>query len=316
MADDLSAYLSSRGDVLAVLGFAEIASKPMNMLLHNGDPKYYALPDTDQLSGTLWFFFFSGSAPDEVYTFFGRYPAVTSMSIRLLLPDHTYGRLQRLHADLAAFVKDRVAHDPELSKVTVRYVGGDAGLYLASDNVVRRLNSVNLALALTVIFLAGAILFSSPIAGLLLVVGAVMANFVAFLYMNHRVIGLTIDTIPVISLGIGLGINYAIYTVGRIRDEVAGGAQLDTAIPTALHTTGAWVFATFAVMVGGILPWVFSPLLFHNEMSVLLILLMVANLVVGLLILPSFIAWQRPRFLSRYVAVEPGAERGAGRAAL
>ena len=318
MADDLATYLLNHGDVLAVLGFAEIASKPMNMLLHNGDPKYMALPDTDALSGTLWFFFFSGSAPDEVYTFFGLYPSVTSMSIRLLLADHTYGRLQRLRADLDTFVKDRVVDDPDLHQVKVRYVGGDSGLYLASDNVVQRLNSINLALTLGVIFIATSLIFASPVAGLLFVLAAVMANFGAFLYMNYRVIGLTIDTIPVISLGIGLGINYAIYTVARIRDEVIAGAELNNAITTALHTTGGWVFATFAVMAGGILPWVFSPLLFHNEMSVLLILLMTANLVVGLLILPASIAWHPPHFITRYATGEGRLQRtgAVGRAAL
>ncbi|HJU11431.1 MAG TPA: MMPL family transporter [Candidatus Binataceae bacterium] len=307
MSDDLASYLMSRGDALAVLGFAEIATKPMNMLLHNGDPKYLAIPDTDALSGTLWFFFFSGSAPDEVYTFFGRYPSVTSMSIRLLLPDHTYPRLQRLEADLNTFMKERVANDPHLTQVKVRYVGGDAGLYLAADNVVGRLNWVNVVLTLAVIFVASALIFTSPVAGLLFLIAAVMANFVAFIYMKYQVIGLTVDTIPVISIGIGLGINYAIYIVGRIRDEVASGVQLNNAITTSLRTTGKWVFATFAVMIGGILPWVFSPLLFHNEMSVLLMLLMLANLIVGLFILPGYIAWRRPRFLTRY-ALERTAE--------
>jgi predicted RND superfamily exporter protein len=315
MADDLATYLLHRGDVLAVLGFAEIASKPMNMLLHNGAPKYYALPDTDTLSGTLWFFFFSGSAPDEVYTFFGRYPSVTSMSIRLLLADHTYSRLQRLHADLDNFVRNRVLNDPELSQVKVRYLGGDAGLYLASDNVVSRLNTINVALTLTVIFFATSLIFRSLTAGVLLVIAAVMANFGAFIYMNLEVIGLTIDTIPVISLGIGLGVNYTIYTLGRIHDEVAAGVALNTAITTALHTTGWWVFVTFAVMVGGIIPWVFSPLLFHNEMSVLLTLLMVANLLVALLILPSYISWRRPRFLTDYaIAVRLPGQEAPGRA--
>jgi predicted RND superfamily exporter protein len=291
----------------------------MNMLLHNGAPKYFALPDTNQLSGALWGFFFGSSAPDEVYNFFGRYPNVTSMSIRLLLADHTYGRLQRLRADLDGFVKDRVVDDPDLRQVKVRYVGGDSGLYLASDNVVQRLNSFNLALTLGAIFLACTLIFASPMAGLLFVLAAVMGNFGAFLYMNYRIIGLTIDTIPVISLGIGLGINYAIYTVARIRDELAAGAQLDNAITTAVHNTGRWVFATFAVMAGGLVPWVFSPLLFHNEMSVLLILLMVANLVIGLFILPGYIAWRRPGFVTRYGAAEGQTQSGgaaAGRAAL
>jgi uncharacterized protein len=300
MSDDLDDYLMNRGDALAVLGFSEIASKPMNMLLHNGDPKYYALPDSDMLSANLWGFFFSGTAPDEVFSFFGSYPMMTNMSIRLLLPDHTYARLQRLRADLDHFANDRLRNDPQLNQVKFRYIGGDAGLYLAADDAVGRLNSINLALALGVILVVSALIFGSLVAGLLFAIACVMANFGAFLYMNHQVIGLTIDTIPVISLGIGLGIDYGIYTVARIRDEVIAGARLENAVTTALGTTGWWVCATFAVMVGGMLPWVFSPLLFHNEMSVMLILLMSANLIVGLLILPAFIAWRRSKFITRY----------------
>src|ERR1700737_3148233 len=55
-------------------------------------------------------------------------------------------------------------------------------------------------------------------------------------------------------------------------------------LTTTERSTGASVFSTFAVMVGGILPWVFSPLLFHNEMSVLLMFLMATNMIAGVLI--------------------------------
>jgi predicted RND superfamily exporter protein len=123
--------------------------------------------------------------------------------------------------------------------------------------------------------------------------------------MNARGIGLTIDTIPVISLGIGLGVDYGIYTVARIRDEVGGGATIEDSVTTALRTTGAAVFSTFAVMVGGILPWAFSPLLFHNEMSVLLIFLMGTNMIAGVLILPAYIAWRKPAFITRYLGQRP-----------
>jgi hypothetical protein len=138
------------------------------------------------------------------------------------------------------------------------------------------------------------------VAGALFIVSCIMANFGAFVYMNARNIGLTIDTIPVISLGIGLGVDYGIYTVARIRDEVSLGASIEDAITTALRTTGAAVFSTFAVMVGGILPWAFSPLLFHNEMSVLLIFLMGTNMIAGVMILPAYIAWRQPTFIMRY----------------
>jgi predicted RND superfamily exporter protein len=101
----------------------------------------------------------------------------------------------------------------------------------------------------------------------------------------------------VISLGIGLGVDYGIYTVSRIRDEVMGGMAVEDAIVLALKTTGLAVFSTFMVMIGGIFPWIFSPLLFHNEMSTLLIFLMACNMVAGVLILPCYLQMARPRFM-------------------
>jgi predicted RND superfamily exporter protein len=138
-----------------------------------------------------------------------------------------------------------------------------------------------------------------------------MANFGAFVYMSARDIGLTIDTIPVISPGIGLGVDYGIYTVARIRDEVSG-AVVEDAVTTALKTTGAAVFGTFAAMVGGILPWAFSPLLFHNEMSLLLIFLMGTNMIADVVILPAYIAWRRPNFVTRYRTAAASEARMAG----
>jgi predicted RND superfamily exporter protein len=80
-------------------------------------------------------------------------------------------------------------------------------------------------------------------------------------------------------------------------DECMEGKPLEEAIETALRGTGAAVLATFAVIIGGLAPWAFSPVLFHNEMSVLLIILMFTNVIMGLLILPAYIAWARPRFI-------------------
>lgn len=300
MSDDLGQYLMERGDAVAVMDFGGLASKPMNMLLHNGYPKYYALPSSNILSANLWGFFFAAAAPDEPQFYFAYSPAMTNTCIRLLLLDHTNAHLVKLRSDIKTFVHERVTADPTLDKVKVSYLGGLAGLYLATDDVMAQLNWVNLALVLASILLFCAIVFRSVVAGVLFAVACVMANFGAFLYMNALNIGLTVDTIAVISLGIGLGIDYGIYAVARVRDEVIEGRTLDDAIQVALRTTGVWVVATYVVMAGGMLPWVFSPLLFHNEMSSLLILLMTANLIVGLLILPAFIALWRPRFIGRY----------------
>lgn len=324
MTDDMGAYLVSRGDALAVVSFASLAIKPLNMMFHNGFPKYQSIPSGAErsrfqnfsigveLGGNLWFMFFAGTAPGEIERFFAHSPKMTSSCVRVMLADHTFSRLNRLRNDIEAFVAERVRSDPNLRRVEVRYLGGLAGLYLGANDVLKYLDFVNITFVLLVIYLCCAFTFRSPLAGLLFIVSCVMANFGAFVYMNARDIGVTIDTIPVISLGIGLGIDYGIYTVARICDEVRRGAVVEDAVTTALKTTGAAVFSTFAVMVGGILPWAFSPLLFHNEMSLLLIFLMGTNMIAGVLILPAYIAWRQPNFVARYRTAAASEARMAG----
>ena len=297
---DLTDYLVGRGDALGAVSFNAVAIEPLNQLFHNGYPKFHAVPNGIELGGNLWYLFFGGTAPGEIERFFAYSPKMTSTCFRVLLPDHTYTRLNKLRDDIQTFVDQRVTPDPMLSHVSVHMLGGEAGLFAAANDVLKRLDFINITFVLIVIYVCCAVTFRSPVAGALFIVSCVMANFGAFVYMNARNIGLTNDTIPVISLGIGLGVDYGIYAVARIQDEVINGATIEQAITTALHTTGAAVFSTFAVMIGGIVPWAFSPLLFHNEMSVLLIFLMATNMIAGILILPAFIAWRRPRFIARY----------------
>ncbi len=314
MERDLGDYLRARRDVVALTGFDSMAAGPMNSLLHYGAPKFLSTPDDPALSGTIWMMFFSSATSDEIRTLFAYSPKMTSSCIQLLLPGQTYAALKRLRADLDDFVRLRVAHDPRLSGVTLHYLGGDAGVVLATDEVLPHLNAFNLVLTTAVILLGCALLFGSASAGLLFAFTSIAAGMTAFIYMHYRGIGLTIDIIPILSLGIGLGINYGVYTVYRIRDEVRNGVALDEAIALGIRTTGLWVFVGYLVMIGGVLPWAFSPLLFHNQMSVLLILLMSANLIAGVMLLPALIARLRPRFLTRDESGAAAVEAASARA--
>jgi hypothetical protein len=205
-----------------------------------------------------------------------------------------------------------VETDPELKDIKVHYLGGDAGLYQASDDVMTQINRRNLLLVLSAIFILAAITFRSVLAGALLVFVALTANLLAYTYMNREVIGLTVDTVSVISLGIGLGASYAIYALAAIRDEIAGGFALNQAIRAALRGAGVTILSTYIVMVAALAPWVLSPVLFQNEMSALLILLMTTNLIAGLFILPALLVLIRPRFLLRYERRSPEAGNRAG----
>jgi uncharacterized protein len=306
MSDDLRTFLLSQDpDVVEVISLASTVDKPFNQVFHDDFPKYRVIPRNIQASGNLWHLFFAGTAPGEADRWANN--EGSALCIRVLLRSHTFAALSTLQAELAEFAKSRVAADPELSQVQFRYLGGGAGLYAAANDVLFRLDVINIVFVLTVVFLFSAISFRSIMAGVLFVLACVLANFAAFIYMRARSIGLTIDTIPVISLGIGLGIDYGIYTVARIRDEVKNGNTIDGAVGIAIRGTGAAVFVTFVVMVAGIIPWAFSPMLFHNSMSILLTFLMCTNMIAGVLILPAYIAWARPYFISRYEAINDAA---------
>jgi len=292
---DLARYLLNDPQVTSVISVAPDVIEPYNQMFHYGNPKYLAIPRTTDDALGLFFLFVQGTAPGEadLWLNMNKNDAI----LRVLLTDHTYQTLADLQTNLREFVARRAKWDPALKKVEILYLGGIAGLYAAANDVLYQLDFINITFVLGVVFLFCAVTYRSLVAGVLFVISCIAANFAAFIYMRIADIGITIDTIPVISLGIGLGVDYGIYTISRVCDEVAAGRSLEEAITTALRGTGAAVLATFSVIVGGLAPWVFSPVLFHNEMSVLLIILMFTNLLVGLLILPAYVAWARPRFV-------------------
>jgi predicted RND superfamily exporter protein len=296
---DLGRYLLQDPEVASIISVAPDIIEPYNQMFHYGNPKYLGVPRMpDDVMG-LYFLFVQGTAPGEAEEWINL--NTNDGILRVLLADHTYKTLNDIQARLAEFIHRR-QWDPAYKKVEILYMGGVAGLYAAANDVLYQLDFINITFVLAVVFLFCAVVYRSIVAGVLFVISCIAANFAAFIYMRIADIGITIDTIPVISLGIGLGVDYGIYAVSRICDECAEGRRLEDAIMTALRGTGAAVLATFSVIVGGLAPWVFSPVLFHNEMSVLLIILMSTNVIVGLLILPAYIAWARPRFIFGGVA--------------
>jgi predicted RND superfamily exporter protein len=302
MIDDMRSYLFKDPKVAQVVSYTSAIAKPFNERFNYGYPKYLAVPDSPELSANLWFLYLNGSAPGELERFISN-RLNSDTNIRVLLKDHTYDTLNNIHDEIEQFVNERVTPDPVLSpadptkgRVKVHYLAGIAGLYFAANQVLKTLDFLNITFVLGVVWLFCVGAFRSFVAGFMFLLACVLANFGAFIYMNIRDIGLTIDTIPVISLGIGLGVDYGIYTVSRIRDEVMAGMEVDDAIVLALSTTGVAVFNTFLVMIGGIFPWIFSPLLFHSQMSTLLIFLMGTNMIAGCIVLPCYLSWARPKF--------------------
>ena len=329
VADELRSYLRERDpNVLQVISFASDIEKPFNQMFHYAHPKYLRIPDTVQLSGNLWYLYLTGTAPGEMERFIPN-PQASATCLRVLLRDHTYTTLTTVLDELEDFTKmkgfartgteTRSAFDGKgtknLTNVQIHFMGGIAGLYAAANEVLKYTDFFNLTLTLLAVGICCGIEFRSVTAGFLFIAASVLGNFGAFIYMNARNLTLTIDTIPVVSLGIGLGIDYGIYTMAAIRDEIMSGRELTDGITTAMRGTGQAVLNTLFVMVGGLSVWLFSPVDFHVRMASLLIFLMCTNAITGVIILPSFVSAFKPKFITRYIDEAHRAGGGGGNGA-
>ena len=298
MEDALSKYLLQSPAVRQMITFADQGIEPFTRVVHGGHPKFLAIPGTLPLIFASALFFMRNKGPGDMEQYNWR----NSSCVRILLKDHTARTLNEVQHLIGEFEQKFLSRDPALSQTRILYLGGIAGLYAAANDVLLRLDLHNIAFVLAAIFLFCTIAFQSAVAGVLFVLVCMLANFGAFIYMHLRSIGLTIDTVPVISLGIGLGVDYGIYTVSRIRDEVRGGLPLEDAVILARRDTGGAVALVLAIMIGALAPWMFSPALFHANMSLMLALLMGLNAVAGVLVLPAFIVWSKANFITRHAA--------------
>jgi predicted RND superfamily exporter protein len=104
--------------------------------------------------------------------------------------------------------------------------------------------------------------------------------------------------LPITAIGIGVGIDYGIYLVSRLREEFSRNVPLSTVIQNSVTTTGKAIFFTATVVLVGLLPWYFlSNLKFQADMGLLLALVMITNMLVALTVVPLLVNLIKPRFV-------------------
>ena len=188
--------------------------------------------------------------------------------------------------------------------------GGSMGVLAAINDEVERGHVANIALILFVIYVLQAITYGSLWSGTILVVQLSTATMLSLAYMALKGVGLNVNTLPVQSVGVGSGVDYAIYIVDRIRQEVAEtGGDIDEAIRRAIRTTGMAVTFTASTIVGGIALWSFSLLRFQAEMAQLLMILMVVNMIGAITMVPAFYSIIRPGYTQQLLVDDKGARR-------
>jgi predicted RND superfamily exporter protein len=180
---------------------------------------------------------------------------------------------------------------------------GLMGVLGASNDEVEGSNNATLIACFSVVFLVILLSYRSLAVSLLMIVSLGTATLVSLAVMWAMRIGFDVNTLPVQALGVGIGVDYALYIMDRVVSEQKRGHGLLDALRIAIQTTGMAVFFTGTTLVTGIIFWYFiSSLRFAADMSLLLCVLLIANLFGAILLIPAFTALFRPR-LSREAPV-------------
>ncbi|MFQ5699929.1 MAG: RND family transporter [Myxococcota bacterium] len=184
--------------------------------------------------------------------------------------------------------------------------GGLMGTYAAVNEEVERSHIANILLIFLIVFTFVSTAYRSLSAGSIIMYSLAMGTMGSLCFMAWRGNGLNINTLPVQGVGVGIGVDYAIYVTDRIRQEYSWCGDLDEGIRRAIRTTGMAVSFTATTLVGGIIGWVASNLRFQAEMAQLLVILMVINMLGGIVLVPAMFSIFRPKFFAASLSEEVG----------
>jgi predicted RND superfamily exporter protein len=103
--------------------------------------------------------------------------------------------------------------------------------------------------------------------------------------------GVKVATLPVIALGVGLGVDYGIYIYSRLEHYMARGEKLSDAYLHTMMSAGKAVMFTGLTLSAGVATWLFSPLKFQADMGILLVFMFLWNMVGAMVLMPALASY-------------------------
>ncbi len=222
-------------------------------------------------------------------------------AVHLFLTDHKAATINQVIDEVKAF---RAAE--RLDGVTIRLAAGNAGVLAAvNDEVEISEMPMMLYVYAAIVFLVFMVYrdFRAVIACCLpLTVG----TFIGYWFMKELSIGLTVATLPVMVLAVGIGVDYAFYIYNRLQYHLAHGQPIVKAVEHAIMEVGMATIFTAITLAVGVATWSFSALKFQADMGKLLAFMFIVNLVMAMTALPALAVWMDKIFPRRGPVKAPG----------
>ncbi len=240
--------------------------------LNEGSPKWYEfLPNQDMLN-TI-----TAGAPRGLYN-----DSCNLLTVYAYLRDHKADTLARVVAHVEGFTAANNSKD-----VQFLLAAGSAGIEAATNIVVHEAWRRMLLLVYGAVVLLCFITFRSWRAVLVAVLPLMLTSVLAEALMVAFGMGVKVATLPVIALGVGIGVDYALYILSITLAQMRAGATLSDAYYRALLFTGKVVMLTGVTLAIGVITWVFSPIKFQADMGLLLGFMFLWNMLGALILVPA-----------------------------
>ncbi|NRR29372.1 MMPL family transporter [Oxalobacteraceae bacterium] len=208
--------------------------------------------------------------------------ACSLMPVIAYLADHKAETLERVTAAAAAFAAAHSTLDREFL-----LAAGSAGIEAATNIVVREANHKMLLYVYAAVILLCWITFRSWRAVLVAVLPLALTSILCEALMVLLGMGVKVATLPVIALGVGIGVDYALYLVSVQLAQQRQGSTLAEAYRHALQFTGKVVALVGVTLAAGVVCWAWSPIKFQADMGILLTFMFTLNMVGALVLVPA-----------------------------
>jgi hypothetical protein len=204
------------------------------------------------------------------------------MPVIAYLADHKAETLSRVVAAADGFAKAHSDKDREFL-----LAAGSAGIEAATNIVVEQANRTMLIYVYAAVILLCFITFRSWRAVIVAVVPLAITSILCEALMVALGIGVKVATLPVIALGVGIGVDYALYLLSVQLAQQRLGLPLTEAYKKAVQFTGKVVALVGLTLAAGVITWAWSPIKFQADMGILLTFMFVWNMLGALILIPA-----------------------------
>jgi len=207
-------------------------------------------------------------------------------AVHFFLKDHKAATINRVIAAIKEFRTQNPSPD-----YNIRLASGNVGILAAINDEVEKSETPMMLYVYAAIALLVLLVYRDWRAVLICCMPLTVGTFVGYWFMKSLGIGLTVATLPVMVLAVGIGVDYAFYIYNRMQMHLSHGQSMLKSVEHAILEVGVATIFTAITLAVGVATWSFSALKFQADMGKLLAFMFMVNMVMAMTVLPAFAVW-------------------------